>query len=279
MRILVTGAEGQLGTEFVKAGLEFARIKSNFEIYGFNKKSLDITNSEQIKECFENVKPDVVINCAAYTNVDGCESNEEAAYEINAKGVGLLAGECLKWDCAFVHISTDYVFDGTKGQEYFEFDTPNPLNVYGKSKLAGEEIVKTLLKKFYIVRTSWLYGQGKNFVHTMLELSKTKDNIEVVNDQIGCPTYASELAMAIIALLNTKEYGIYHITNSGYCSWYELACKIFEIKNIKTNVIPIDTMKLNRPAKRPGFSVLGNARMKYKLRNWDVALKEYLTKD
>jgi len=269
LRVLVTGADGQLGSEFVK-------LKSGHDFYGFNKQSLDITKPESIKECFERVQPNIVINCAAYTNVDGCESNPDKAYEINAKGVGLLAGECLKRNCELVHISTDYVFAGDKKQEYFEFDTPNPLNVYGNSKLAGEEIIKTVMKKYYIVRTSWLYGQGKNFVKTMLELSKSRESIEVVNDQIGSPTYAYDLAIAIMDLISAGEYGFYHITNAGYCSWYELACKIFEIKNTKTKVIPIDTKKLNRPAKRPGFSVLGNIKSKVKLRSWEEALKEYL---
>jgi len=269
MRILVTGADGQLGSEFL-------RIKSDHDFYGFNKQVLDITNLETIKECFEKVRPELVINCASYTNVDGCESNQDMAYEINAKGVGLLAGECIKWNCALVHISTDYIFDGNKGREYFEFDTPNPLCVYGKSKLAGEEIIKTILKKFYLVRTSWLYGNGKNFVKTMLEISKTRDSVEVVNDQFGSPTYARDLAEAIIDLISTQGYGIYHITNSGYCSWYELACKIFDINNVKTSVVAIDTQKLNRPAKRPAFSVLGNSKLKYKLRYWEEALKEYL---
>lgn len=274
MRILVTGAKGQLGNEVLK-------VLNNEEIYGFGKEEMDITDFIQTQAKIKEIQPHVVIHCAAYTNVDGCESDVDLAFQVNSKGAENVARACLNAGAEMVYVSTDYVFDGSKGEPYYETDLPNPINVYGKSKLAGEESVKTVLSKYYIVRTAWVYGiQGKNFVKTMLELSKKQDTINVVNDQIGSPTYAFDLAQAIAVLINSKKYGIYHITNSGECSWYEFAKKIFELKGINIQVNPITSQQLNRPAKRPSYSVLKNFNLEtnlgYKMRRWDRALEDFL---
>ena len=275
MRILITGANGQLGTELMK-------VLEGYEVHGFNKDQLDITNPNNVRECMENIEPDVVIHCAAYTNVDGCESNVDLAYKINASGAGYVATECLKIGSAMVYVSTDYIFNGQKGQPYYEFDKPNPINTYGKTKLAGEEIVRSTLKRHYIARTAWLYGtQGKNFVKTMLQLAETQKNINVVNDQTGSPTNVLDLARAIKLLIESKKYGTYHVTNSGSCTWYEFAKKIFELRGIEIEVNPLTTDQLDRPAKRPKNSVLKNfnleANLKYSTRSWEEALKEYLS--
>ena len=275
MRILITGANGQLGTELMK-------VLEGYEVHGFNKDQLDITNPNNVRECMENIEPDVVIHCAAYTNVDGCESNVDLAYKINASGAGYVASECLKIGSAMVYVSTDYIFNGQKGQPYYEFDKPNPINTYGKTKLAGEEIVRSTLKRHYIARTAWLYGtQGKNFVKTMLQLAETQKNINVVNDQTGSPTNVLDLARAIKLLIESKKYGTYHVTNSGSCTWYEFAKKIFELRGIEIEVNPLTTDQLDRPAKRPKNSVLKNfnleANLKYSTRSWEEALKEYLS--
>ena len=275
MRILITGANGQLGTELMK-------VLEGYEVHGFNKDQLDITNPNNVRECMENIEPDVVIHCAAYTNVDGCESNVDLAYKINASGAGYVATECLKIGAAMVYVSTDYIFNGKKGQPYYEFDKPNPINTYGKTKLAGEEIVRSTLKRHYIARTAWLYGtQGKNFVKTMLQLAETQKNINVVNDQTGSPTNVLDLARAIKLLIESKKYGTYHVTNSGSCTWYEFAKKIFELRGIEIEVNPLTTDQLDRPAKRPKNSVLKNfnleANLKYSTRSWEEALKEYLS--
>ena len=274
MKVLVTGVNGQLGSEILK-------VFKDHDLHGFSKEQLDVTNHAAVRACIEKIEPEVVVHCAAYTNVDGCESNADFAYRVNAVGASNVASECLKIGAAMVYISTDYVFDGQKGQPYYEFDEPNPINTYGKTKLAGEEIVKSILKRFYIIRTAWLYGEnGKNFVKTMLELSKAQKMINVVDDQTGSPTNALDLAKAIKALIESEKFGIYHVTNSGSCSWYDFARKIFELRGLDVEVKPISTEQINRPAKRPAYSVLKNfnleTNLKYSMRAWEEALEEYL---
>ncbi len=274
MKVLITGAEGQLGTELKK-------VLDSHKVYGFGKEQLDITSPHAVYKCFKDIRPEIVIHCAAYTNVDGCESNEELAYEVNSKGAGNVAAGCLKIGAAMVYISTDYVFNGQKGQSYYEADEPSPINIYGKSKLAGERIVSSTLNKYYIVRTAWLYGiNGNNFVKTMLQLSQSRKTIEVVDDQIGSPTNAFDLAEAIKVLAESDKYGIYHVTNSGSCSWFEFAKKIFEFAGVDIEVRPISSDRINRPAKRPSYSVLNNFNLKanlgYEMKPWGRALKEYI---
>lgn len=277
MRVLITGANGQLGNELLK-------VLDKHEVFGFSKEELNITDAKNVSDKLQEVEPNVVIHCAAYTNVDGCESESDLAYKVNASGAGNIAAECLRLGAAMVYVSTDYVFDGQKGQPYYEFDKPNPINAYGRTKLAGEEIVKSLLKHYYIVRTAWLYGnQGGNFVKTMLKLAEKQDKLNVVNDQIGSPTNALDLAKAIGTIIESNKYGVYHATNSGSCSWFDFAKKIFDIKGINVGVNPITSDQLNRPAKRPEHSILNNfnlqANLGYEMRSWEEALREYLTVD
>jgi len=278
LKILITGSKGQLGSEFVD------RLSEDNEVYGFGHKELDVTDKIYVIDIISKIIPDVIIHSAAFTNVDGCESDIKTAFNVNIIGTGNVAIESKKNKSTMVYINTDYVFDGKKNSPYIESDIPNPISVYGISKYGGELVVKHFLDKFYIVRTSWLYGKrGKNFVNTILRLTKEKNEIKVVNDQVGSPTYVPDLAKAISALISTKYYGTYHITNSGECSWYEFAKKILKyagIKNVK--VTPISTEELNKPAHRPKYSVLKNLNLEkkkiYKMRNWELALRDYFGK-
>ncbi len=256
-------------------------------------RELDITDRDKTYELITKINPELVIHTAAYTDVDGCEANSDLAYKVNMLGVRNVALACQRFDAALLYISTDFVFDGEKGKPYVEFDLPNPLSIYARSKYYGELYVQKLLSKFYIVRTAWLYGEnGKNFVDTIINLAKEKDHLEIVNDQTGSPTYTKDLAKALNRLVTSSlslkgaPYGIWHITNSGYCSWYDFAKEIInqlKIGNYKLKVEeirPISSEKLNRPAKRPGFSVLNNFCWHLegwdKLRDWKEALAEYL---
>ncbi len=275
MKILITGSKGQLGSELVSLLLK------DYEVYGFSHKELDITDKKHVIDIVSKIVPNIIIHCAAFTNVDGCESDIGTAFDVNTIGTGNVAIASKKTKSAMVYISTDYIFDGMKNSPYLESDIPNPISIYGISKYGGELVVKHFLDKFFIVRTSWLYGKrGKNFVNTILRLTKEKDEIKVVNDQVGSPTYVSDLAKAISALISTKYYGIYHITNSGECSWYKFAKEVLKyvvIKNIE--VIPISTEELSRPAPRPKYSVLKNFNLEkkkiYKMRNWELALRDF----
>jgi dTDP-4-dehydrorhamnose reductase len=279
MKIVVTGANGQLGQELVRQ-----LQQTNFELYPFTKSDLDITNGNIVNEVITKIKPDIIINAAAYTKVDQAEVEEETAYLVNAFGQRNLAVAAEKVGAKICYISTDYVFDGNSTVPYREYDQTNPLGVYGKSKLVGEELTKSLCSRYFIVRTAWVYGEfGQNFVKTMLRLAKEKEEIGVVNDQIGAPTYTVDLARFIIELVQTEKFGIYHCTNSGSCSWYEFAKAIFEESNISVKVNPITTEQFPRPAERPKYSVLDNFAMKVNgfpmLRHWREALKEFLKSD
>ncbi|GMQ60751.1 dTDP-4-dehydrorhamnose reductase [Vallitalea sediminicola] len=230
------------------------------------------------------LEPQAIINCAGYTNVDDCEDNYELAYNINTQGCYNLALIAKKLDCILVHMSTDYVFNGKKDEPYIESDQPNPINIYGNSKLLGEIIVSKMCLKHFILRTSWLYGTtGKNFVKTILRIADIKNKISVVNDQIGTPTYTVDLINIIAQLINTDAYGTYHVSNDGQCSWYEFANKIIQLTNKNTSVVPITTDQLKRTANRPSYSVLKNYMLEYQfnynLRNWQDALGEFLNKD
>jgi dTDP-4-dehydrorhamnose reductase len=279
MKIVVTGANGQLGQELVRQ-----LQQTNFELYSFTKSDLDITNENIVNEVITKIKPDIIINAAAYTKVDQAEVEEETAYLVNAFGQRSLAVAAEKVGAKICYISTDYVFDGNSTVPYREYDKTNPLGVYGKSKLVGEELTKSLCSQYFIVRTAWVYGEfGQNFVKTMLRLAKEKEEINVVNDQIGSPTYTVDLARFIIELVQTEKFGIYHCTNSGSCSWYEFAKAIFEESNINVKINPITTEQFPRPAARPRYSVLDNFAMKVNgfpmLRHWREALKEFLKSD
>lgn len=277
MKILVTGSNGMLGSDIVKI------FEKDHEVFGVTKQDFDITDINASIEYIKNIKPDVIIHCAAYTNVDGCESNIDIAYTVNALGTRNIAITCNEVNASMVYISSDYVYDGNKNSPYYEYDIPNPMSVYGKSKLEGENFVKSLCKKHYIVRTSWLFGKnGNNFIKTMLNLAKDKKIISVVNDQVGSPTYTEDLAKALLQLISKPAYGTYHITNEDFCSWYDLTKYIFEVANVTgVKVIPITTEELNRLAPRPKNSRLEKFYLrlnKYNvLRSYKDAVREYIS--
>ncbi|HEY3274014.1 MAG TPA: dTDP-4-dehydrorhamnose reductase [Methanocella sp.] len=260
IKTLILGAGGMLGTDLQKTFPE-ATTLSHHEV--------DITDREQVLRVIKELKPNAVINAAAYTNVDGCEDEWELAYNVNGSAPGYVAEACAAVKAKLVHYSTDYVFDGSK-KEYIESDTTNPINVYGESKLLGEQNISMAMKDYRIVRTSWLFGKhGKNFVDTMLALSKQMDQVKVVNDQVGKPTYTVDLAAKTREILDLPP-GIYHITNDGVCSWYEFASAIIP------NTTPCTSKEFPRKARRPMFSVLTNTKTA-PLRHWREALAAYLS--
>ncbi len=275
MKILITGSNGMLGHDLIEV------LKNSHELILTTSKTLDITDEQHVLDFIGQLKPDVVINAAAYTDVDGCEQNQELAYAVNGEGVKNLALASRQVDCALVHISTDYVFDGSATEPIAEDGEIGPISVYGKSKLKAEQAIQEILDKFYIVRTAWLYGiNGKNFPKTMLELAENHSQITVVYDEVGTPTYTPDLADAISNLIETDYYGIYHITNSDYCSWCEFARYIFEIAEKDVKVIPVTASEFARPAPRPSYSVLKNKNWIDKgfkpLRSYKEAIKEYI---
>ncbi len=268
-KILITGAKGMLGHDLCPT-LEDA----GFETIETDVDTLDITDIAHVEKVLEEKKPDILIHCAAYTNVNKAEEDTETAMKINATGTENLAKTCAKNDIPIVYISTDYVFDGTKKDAYLPYDKANPINAYGLTKLKGEEAIQKYCTKFYITRTSWLYGlHGKNFVETMISLAD-KPEIKVVDDQIGCPTWTQELADGITTLIEEEApYGIYHICGSGKTSWYEFAKEIFELANLKVNLVPCKSDEFPSPAKRPEHSVMFNDNI---CRPWKTALKDYM---
>ena len=280
MKILVTGCNGQLGREIINQ-LESKKTKGEpIELLKCDKESLDISNFEDVYTYTLEKKPEVIINCAAFTNVDLSEEKVDLAYKINALGSKNLAIASEKVKSKLVYISTDYVFKGDKKTPYREDDTTNPTNIYGKSKFLGEQYTKDFCSRYFIIRTAWLYGDGNNFVKTMLRLSESKKEINVVDDQVGSPTSTKELAVCVLNLINTEYYGTYHGTNNGFCSWYEFAKKIFEIKNIDVKVNPITSDKFPSKVNRPSYSVLDNFMLKLidldNFKHWEEALEEYL---
>ena len=260
MRVVITGAYGQLGSD-LKRLLE---QEKSIELYPFSQEEMDITDQTILKIKMDVAKPDIILHCAANTNVDGCELESDEAYRVNTFGTRNVAVEALRHQSKMVYISTDYVFDGSSKNPYHELSSPNPISVYGASKLAGEDMVRHLCNKYFIVRTSWLYGvEGNNFVKTILKLVEDRDNITIVDDQIGCPTYSRDLAGVLILLMGTEAYGTYHVTNSGQCSWHEFACEILEKRSIRDKKVhPIKTVDLGRPAPRPHYSVLTSLALK-----------------
>ncbi|MBR6572156.1 MAG: dTDP-4-dehydrorhamnose reductase [Clostridia bacterium] len=290
MKILITGAKGQLGNELCsiisKGKSEIGKIPYEYKdcvIIATDVDELDITNTAEVLEFVKENKPDIIFNCAAMTNVDGCETQYETAFKINAMGVRNLSVAAERVGAKFVHISTDYVFAGDGTKPYAEWDTTNPQSIYGKSKRLGEEYALQFCKKTFVVRTSWLYGYvGKNFVKTMRNLGRTKDEIKVVNDQRGNPTNANDLAHHLLKLGVTEEYGIYHCTGEGECTWYVFAKKIMEYSNLPCRVNPCTSEEFPSPTKRPAFSSLNNLALKCtvgnEMRNWEEALKEYISK-
>lgn len=274
--ILVTGAKGQLGND-VSAEL----TKSDIPHIPTDVDTLDITDKKAVEDFFKENSISAVIHCAAYTAVDKAESESELCFKINAEGTENLARECKKYDGKMIYVSTDYVFSG-EGKEAFQVDDKkNPQNVYGKSKLMGEEAVKKHLQKYFIVRTSWVFGEkNTNFIHTMLRLSETRSEVSVVSDQIGSPTYSKDLARLLCDMISTEKYGEYHARNDGYCSWNELAEETFRVagKNVKVN--PVTSEEYKTAARRPKNSRLSMDAVKENgftpLQHWKDAVKEYL---
>jgi dTDP-4-dehydrorhamnose reductase len=271
MKIFITGSEGQLGRAL-------QQFLDGHDIYPAARKDHDVA-SPAIVESIANVRPDVVIHAGAMTDVDGCEKNETLAYRINAYGTQNVVNGAERAGADLVYISTDYVFDGMKGTPYFEWDRPNPLSVYGKSKLGGEWAVRHLSRRFYIVRSSWLYGRtGKNFVRTMLRLADERDELRVVDDQTGNPTFVEPLAVAIGKLIATRAYGLYHAVSDDYTTWYDFTQEILRLSGKKTPVLPMTSRELGRPAPRPVFSALRNTSLKalgITIPSWKTQLAEF----
>ncbi len=283
MKVLITGSKGQLGLEVASQ----LNKRSGFDLVLTDLTELDITRIDSVMQAIKEIKPEVIINCAAYTAVDNCETNVDTAYRINAIGPRNLAIASLETGSRLVHVSTDYVFKGDgikdiKGgiRPYNEFDQPDPQTVYGSSKLEGELCVQKTNPKSYIIRTAWLYGEGSNFVRTMLKLSEQNESVRVVNDQYGSPTSTRELARMIISLMCTDNYGVFHGTCEEQCSWFEFTEEIFRLKGIGTKVIPVTSEEFLRPAKRPKYSVLDNYMLRlttnHRFNDWKTEIKAYL---
>ncbi len=292
MNILITGANGQLGTEICKClesgKTELGDISKELlhaKIYKTDVDTLDITDLKTVTTFAKNTRPDVIISCAAYTNVDGCEANFDDAYKVNAIGARNLAMAAQKVKAKLIHVSTDYVFSGKKaGAPLSECELTAPVSAYGKTKLLGENYAQQFCKKTFIVRTAWLYGYtGKNFVKTMVAVGKKNGKLTVVNDQVGNPTNAADLAHHILKLAVTKEYGVYHCTGTGICSWFDFASEIIRLAKVKAEVAPCTTKeyKKNNPkaADRPEYSALDNTMLRCtvgdEMRDWKTALKCY----
>lgn len=288
MKILITGSKGQLGNELKdiisKGYSEIGKVSEcikNSQVFDFDVDNLDITDLKSVKNVLNTIKPDVVINCAAATNVDGCESDEDFSFKVNSLGPRNLAIVCEEIGARLVQVSTDYVFSGVGEKPLTEYDLTAPYSVYGKTKLLGENYVREFCSKYYIVRTAWLYGYvGHNFVYTMRRLGKEKDSINVVNDQIGNPTHANDLAYHILKLIETDEYGVYHCTGKGECSWYDFAKMIIELSNEECIVNPCTSEEYKTPAKRPEYSSLDNMMLRNtvgdEMRNWQDAIKSFI---
>lgn len=271
MKVLVTGANGQLGYDVVKKLNEVG-----IEHIGTDRSIMDITNEEEVKRVIRDYNPDVVVHCAAYTAVDKAEDEKELCHAVNVLGTRYVAEICKEIDAKMVYISTDYVFDGEGDKPFEVTDKPNPINYYGQTKYEGELEVQKHLENYFIVRISWVFGShGNNFVKTMLRLGKERDEISVVSDQIGSPTYTPDVADLLIEMIQTNKYGIYHATNEGYCSWYEFACEIFKLTNIDIKVNPIKTEYYPTRASRPRNSRLSKESLT-NLINWKEALKKYM---
>lgn len=273
MKVALTGSDGMLGHAVQKAF-------SDAKLVPFSHSSLDITDLDHAVKTVRDARPDILIHAAAFTDVDACEADPEKAYLVNGIGARNMAIACEEIRCPIFHISSDYVFDGAKGSSYDEWDRTNPISHYGLSKLMAEQFISSLTNRFYILRTSWLYGpHGRNFVETIIRLLTEKESLQVVNDQFGSPTFTEDLAHTIGQLIG-KGYGIYHVTNSGICSWHEFAVRIAELKGIDKPIVSVTSDEFRRPARRPAQSGLSNTMLRLEgippLRHWSEALKQYI---
>lgn len=282
MKILITGAAGMLGTDLQKAlGPQHELIPT--DVIG-DVRFLDVTDTQQVFGAVDECRPDLVVHAAAYTDVDGCERGPDKAFYVNALGTWNVAAACWQSNSALVYISTDFVFDGEKGEPYTEYDRPNPLGHYGASKLAGEEHVRTLCACHYIVRTAWLYGEhGKSFPSAILNAAREKKELKVVADQVGSPTLTADLATVIRDLIESPLYGTYHVTNKGSCSWHDFAKRILQLAGINdVEVKPIRAEEWPSPTKRPKYSVLRHYALelqgKDNVRSWEEALEDSISR-
>jgi len=276
VRVLIVGARGMLGSDLMQS------LSDTQQVVGTDIEDFDITDRKETLGALSRIRPEWVINAAAYTQVDRCEEESELAFKVNAEGVKNLALACKDIQARLFHVSTDYIFDGKKEEPYVEEDTPLPISVYGHSKLKGESYVQDLLDDFVIVRSGGLYGKGgSNFVNTIIKVAKEKDELTVVDDQWVAPTYTIDLSRAIGALMEVSARGIFHVVNSGCCNWHQFAGKILSLVGSTSKVIPISSAQLNRPAKRPGFSALNCSKFTEvtgnKLRSWEEALTDYIS--
>ena len=284
-RILVIGAKGMLGKDLVEILRSSSRVDQHldWEVFGWDIEEIDIQEEKNTVTKIESLRPNVVINIAAYTNVDGCESHDEKAFAINAEGMRHVALGALRCRAKVVYLSTDYIFDGKKREPYLEDDPPHPLSVYGRSKLRGEQYVQEMVEDALIVRTQWLYGKyGNNFVASVLRQAREKKVLSIVNDQVGSPTYTIDLSRAISVLIRCGAQGVFHVANSDLCTWYAFGQEILKLSGMEgVRIVPISSEELGRPATRPLYSVLNTEKLKREtgmtLRPWSEALKEYLS--
>lgn len=273
MKLLVTGAAGMLGRDVM-----LAAGNAGHDVVGFGRAELDVTNPDAIRRRLDIERPDVVINCAAWTDVDGAETAEERAFAVNGSGAGNVAAAAAAIEARVVHVSTDYVFDGSKREPYVESDQPAPLSAYGRTKLAGEEAVAAANKRHFIVRSSGLFGVGgRNFVDTMLRLAERQNEVTVVRDQVLSPTYTWHLAYGIVRMIEGIEFGIHHMAAAGKCSWYEFAREVFEQARVECSVLSITSEEFGAAAPRPAYSVLASQREHaIRLPSWHDGLAGYL---
>jgi len=281
MRIALIGANGQLGTDIVRYF-----NKKGVEIHGLTHDDIEVCESESIDKVMSGIDPDLIINTSAFHNVDLCEDEAMQAFKVNVLGVKNLAEVCLKMDIALMHFSTDYVFKGDKGELYIETDCPDPINIYGISKLAGEVLIKYKMEKYYIIRVSGLYGhagssgKGGNFIELMIRLAKEGRDIKVVDDQILTPTSTEDLSAKLFELIESKKYGTYHMTSAGHCSWYEFAGEVFKLTDLNPKIEPVESKAFGAKARRPVFSAMDNHNLRkiglQDMRHWKLALKDYI---
>ncbi|MDT8899716.1 dTDP-4-dehydrorhamnose reductase [Anaeroselena agilis] len=275
MRLLITGGNGQLGRAFAALA-----SMPDCQVLPLNSQELDVTDPRQLEDRFTKFPPDAVVHAGAYTAVDQAELEIDKAFRVNVVGTGNVAAACLKFCSKMVYISTDYVFDGSQNKPYTEFDRPNPLNVYGRTKLEGELLAARICPRLFVVRTSWLYGDGRNFVRTILKLAQEQASLSIVNDQTGTPTYAMDLARGILSLIAGAGYGTYHMSNSGQCTWYEFAAAILRLAGANVTIKPVSTAESSRPAVRPRYSTLRNYMQELTggdcFRPWEAALADYI---
>lgn len=288
MNVLITGSNGQLGRELAKnlanGYTELGPIPEELQgaqVVCVDVDEMDITNYDAVVDLVEELSLDVIFNCAAYTNVNGCETDSDTAFRVNALGARNLAMAAERFGAKLIHVSTDYVFSGEGSTPRSEWDLCDPQSVYGKTKYLGEQYVRDFCKRYFIVRTAWLYGyEGNNFVKTIMRIAREKGSAAVVNDQFGNPTNAADLAHHLLKLAVTEQYGVYHCTGTGECSWYDFACKIVEYAGIPATVSPCTTAEYPTPAKRPAYSSLDNRMLRNtvgdEMRPWEEALRYFI---